>query len=300
MPEDENRDGLRIGGWVPPYRDAPAPPVEPERRGKARRMPAFMRRRQPALADAPPWTPPFDDEPGMDPTRRSRLVLAAAAGVVVAVIVGFALAGIRQAPAPTTPDSLQQLPPPPPVAIPSAAVSILPKPSSSPTRKPTSKPTPSKTKPKTTAPTKTAPPSGVLVAGSAIGLEVAGYGGYRVEHNGSDVDVDRIGANSDADDRAASRFIVRKGLGSSSCLSFEAADAPGHFLRHRDYELRLDARDGSSLFNQDATFCPQPSRGGSGVVLRSVNYPDRALSVRRGEIRLDDDSATTFEAKPPL
>ncbi|NMO56130.1 hypothetical protein HH310_33745 [Actinoplanes sp. TBRC 11911] len=300
MPEDENRDGLRIGGWVPPYRDAAPHPIEPEaRRGRPRRMPAFMRRRQPALADAP-GLPPFD-ESGMDPTRRSRLVLAAAAGVVVAVIVGFALAGIRQAPPPQTPGSLEQPPPPAPIAVPSAAVSILPKPSPSPSRKPTSKPTPSKTKPKTTAPPrKTAPPPGVLVAGSTIGLEIAGYGGYRVEHDGPDVDVDRIDADADPDEKAAASFVVRKGLASPSCLSFEALDAPGHFLRHRDFELRLDERDGSTLFNQDATFCPQPSRDGPGVLLRSVNYPDRALSVRHGEIRLDDDSATTFEPRPPL
>jgi hypothetical protein len=312
MPEDENRDGLRIGGWVPPYRDSAyrdsayrdsAPEPEP-RRGKARKVPAFLRslspRRQPTITDDPEWTPPVDVSAAFegDPTRRSRLVLAAAAGVVVAVIVTFALVGLGETPPPQNTDSLVA-PPPPPLPVPSAAVSILPAPSSSPTPSRTSrsvKPSPSKTKKPT--PTKTVTPDGVLVAGSTIGLEIAGYSGYRLVHYGSDVEIDRVDADSSADDRAGTRFRVRKGLGSSSCLSFESADEPGHYLRHRDFELRLDDRDGSDLFDQDATFCPRSSRG--GVELHAANYPDRALSAGRGEIRLDDDHATTFAVKPPL
>lgn len=307
MPEDENRDSLRIGGWVPPYRDAAHRDsgMEPEpRRGKARKVPAFLRnlspRRQPAITDEPEWTSPLDVSAAFegDPTRRSRLVLAAAAGVVVAVIVTFALVGLGETSPPQSTDSLVA-PPPPPLPVPSAAVSILPAPSSSPTPSRTSpsvKPSPSKTKKPT--PTKTVTPDGVLVAGSTIGLEIAGYNGFRVVHYGSDVQIDRVDADSSASDKAGTRFRVRKGLGSSSCLSFESADQPGHYLRHSDFELRLDASDGSDLFNADATFCPRSTRG--GVELHSVNYPDRALAVRRDEIRLDDDHATTFEVKTPL
>ncbi|MFC7104228.1 AbfB domain-containing protein [Nonomuraea rubra] len=43
-------------------------------------------------------------------------------------------------------------------------------------------------------------------------------------------------------------------------------------MRHADFRVRKDARDGTPLFDQDATFCAQPGRaGGGGVTLASYN-----------------------------
>jgi hypothetical protein len=306
MSDDDNRDGLRIGGWVPPYRDSAA---DGESRAKGRKgaLPSFLwswtrtgpPRRHPTITDAPSWTPPapFETEPEGDPTRRSRLILAAAAGVVVAVVVGFALVAVNEPPPPTTADSLV-LPPP---LIPSAAVSIRPAPSktssptpsaTSPSPKRTHKPSPSRTttKPKT--------PDGVLADGSTVGIALAGFPEARITVSDSLARVDRIGTGSSTQEKASARFRVRKGLGSSSCFSFESERDPGHFLRHRDFVLRMEARDGGKLFDDDATFCPVPAR--EGVVLRSLNYPDRFLAVRRGGIRVDDDRATAFVVTAPL
>jgi hypothetical protein len=47
---------------------------------------------------------------------------------------------------------------------------------------------------------------------------------------------------------------MRDGLANSQGRSFESANFPNHFIRHRDFELVLSPNDGSDLFKQDATF----------------------------------------------
>ena len=49
-------------------------------------------------------------------------------------------------------------------------------------------------------------------------------------------------------------FHRRPGLADAGAASFESVNFPGHFLRHRDFELWLDRADGSPLFRADATF----------------------------------------------
>ena len=85
-----------------------------------------------------------------------------------------------------------------------------------------------------------------------------------------------------------------RGLSDSSCYSFATHD--GRYLRHRDFVLRADCNDGSSLFQQDATFCPRvlgvsPARS----LLQSVNYPNYALRHRNFQLRLDPYGYNTSE-----
>ena len=72
-------------------------------------------------------------------------------------------------------------------------------------------------------------------------------------------------------------WIVRAGLGNSSCVSFESANVAGRFLRHQNFQLHLQANDGSALFGQDATFCPTAGNSGQGTSFRSLNFADRYL-----------------------
>ena len=65
------------------------------------------------------------------------------------------------------------------------------------------------------------------------------------------------------------------GLANSDCFSFESVDTPGSFLRHYNYQLRLDANDDSKQFGEDATFCPQSGLNGQGNSIRSWSYPTR-------------------------
>ncbi len=90
-------------------------------------------------------------------------------------------------------------------------------------------------------------------------------------------------------DKADATFVVRAGLGASSCYSFESRNYPGQYLRHRDYRLRKDANDGSALFAADATFCAEPGKNGQGVSLRSFNLPDRYIRHINSQVYISAD-----------
>ncbi|GAB7064912.1 alpha-L-arabinofuranosidase B [Streptomyces mexicanus] len=124
----------------------------------------------------------------------------------------------------------------------------------------------------------TAPaPVGGLTVGSKVSLRATTSccTDDFLRHNSGDSNavIAPVTSSSPAADKAAATWTVRAGLGDASCVSFESADRPGQYLRHYDYRLRVDSNDGSALFRQDATFCPQAGHNGQGVSLRSANYP---------------------------
>jgi hypothetical protein len=95
----------------------------------------------------------------------------------------------------------------------------------------------------------------------------------------------KLGPISSSSDRRDATFKLVKGLADSSCYSFATAD--GSYLRHRAFILRAEANDGSSLFKQDATFCPRTSSYSGAVMLESVNYPGRYLRHQNFQLKLD-------------
>ncbi|MEV5354800.1 AbfB domain-containing protein [Streptomyces sp. NPDC086081] len=97
------------------------------------------------------------------------------------------------------------------------------------------------------------------------------------------VRLDRIG--SDPGQREDATFRRVPGLSDSSCYSFTTSD--GRHLRHRGFVLVADRDDGSSLFRQDATFCPRVRPRSGTLSLESVNYPGRFLRHRDFQLRLD-------------
>ncbi|MEU6066395.1 AbfB domain-containing protein [Streptomyces sp. NPDC047082] len=99
---------------------------------------------------------------------------------------------------------------------------------------------------------------------------------------GGYVQLDPIGS---ASARRDATFKVVDGLADGSCYSFATAD--GSYLRHRDFLLRAERNDGSSLFRQDATFCPRASSYSGAVMLESVNYPGRFLRHQNFRLKLD-------------
>jgi hypothetical protein len=138
-----------------------------------------------------------------------------------------------------------------------------------------------------------------LTVGATVGLELADRPGFRLRHRNFVGRVDPISATSGPVDKADSRFAVRRGLGRSGCYSLESLNYPGYYLRHRDFVLRLDRRDGSRLFDQDATFCSVPT--GTAITLQSVNYPDRSLRLEFDQlIHLDQGQGTAFKVRPAL
>ncbi|MET9569671.1 sigma-70 family RNA polymerase sigma factor [Streptomyces virginiae] len=100
----------------------------------------------------------------------------------------------------------------------------------------------------------------------------------------------RVSASSSAQTRQRVTFVVIQGLADTRCVTFRTAD--GRYLRHRDLRLRLSTNDGSELFREDATFCPQPGAVAGSVTLHAHNYPGSVLRHRDGGIWLDGSDGT--------
>ena len=118
-----------------------------------------------------------------------------------------------------------------------------------------------------------------LTAGSSISLRattpccVTRY----IAHTGDTVNTQVVTSSSPTALQQQASWTVRTGLSSAAngCFSFESVDTPGSFIRHSNYELMVNANDGSKLFSEDATFCPQGGLNGQGNSLRSWSYPTR-------------------------
>ncbi|WP_199517349.1 AbfB domain-containing protein [Nucisporomicrobium flavum] len=307
--EDQSRTAeLRVGGWVPPYRQsATGPSPLPD---------AFLA----AASAAVPQ--PGRPSGAAGPDRRShRAVIAACAALAVLAVTGVMAyeSGHTTRPGPPRFVALPVVPtvPVPPLGPASASPSAgpaerslaanpigsasasasahSPAPTASSVRPSAS---PSEARPR---PTRTRAPErrGPFTIGRGVGLEPAGMTGYRVRHRDFRARIDRIDAGSPSLDRADSTFTVRAGLAGTGCVSFESVNYPGSFLRHRDGGIWLDRRDGTGDYAGDATFCPQAGRGTDTVLLSSQNQADRFLSLRRGRLGLSG-WPVAFTVRPPL
>jgi len=247
--------------------------------------------------------------PAAAEAARARRVLVACALTVTAGVAALMAVlypyGDPDGPAPVA----EQLIDPSFLWVPSVPVSVLPAPSSSFSTDPVyAEPTRAHREPRTTSkvaapvsPSTHPAPAPDLTVGATVGLAVAATPEYRLRHRDFIGRVDRIGSGASPQERADSAFVVRKGLGRDGCISLESVNFPGYFLRHRDFVLRLEQRDRSELFAQDATFCTAPTRDGNAIVLDSTNYPDRALVVHPdGVIHLDQGAGTPFVVRAPL
>jgi len=98
-----------------------------------------------------------------------------------------------------------------------------------------------------------------------------------ISHSGATVSTQVVSSSSSSAAKSGASWIVRSGLANGSCVSFESRDTAGSYLRHQNYQLYLHANDGSSLFANDATFCPQAGMNGQGNSFMSNNYSTRYL-----------------------
>ena len=89
------------------------------------------------------------------------------------------------------------------------------------------------------------------------------------------------------DQKSRASFIVRAANnGRSGYISFEAANKPGHFIRHAGFRLYVHRRDGSGLFNDDSTFRAVPALNNdlTMVSFQSSNFPDRFIVSNRDNV----------------
>jgi hypothetical protein len=103
--------------------------------------------------------------------------------------------------------------------------------------------------------------------------------------------LDPVRGSSSSGTRAAATFTVVAGLADASCYSFKVS---GGYLRHRDFRIRAEASDGSSLFRKDATFCAHHDSGSGTVSFTSYNYPGRYLRHRNFQLWIDPYQNTSL------
>ncbi|KAJ7746779.1 alpha-L-arabinofuranosidase B [Mycena maculata] len=92
-------------------------------------------------------------------------------------------------------------------------------------------------------------------------------------HTGTEVNTQVTSATNTSAQLLSASWNVVTGLGNSACVSFESRDTPGSYIRHSGFELYVNAPDGSTLFETDATWCPVAGVNGQGNSFRSWSYP---------------------------
>lgn len=131
-------------------------------------------------------------------------------------------------------------------------------------------------------------PRATLPRGSTIEVGSTTPTGSAVSLDGADLTVlAPLGNPPSEATLAPARYIVHDGLGDPACISLESVRTPGSWLRHYGYRLRLSPFAATALFAADATFCPEPGLAGSGIALRSKNFPARVLHHRDGQVWID-------------
>ncbi|EIN06631.1 fungal alpha-L-arabinofuranosidase [Punctularia strigosozonata HHB-11173 SS5] len=118
-----------------------------------------------------------------------------------------------------------------------------------------------------------------LTVGSSISIRVTtpGFDTRFLAHTGANVNTQVVTSSSSTALKQQASWSVRTGLGNSACFSFESRDTPGSFIRHSNFQLMLNANDGSKLFSEDATFCPHAGLNGQGNSFQSWSYPARFI-----------------------
>ncbi len=85
-------------------------------------------------------------------------------------------------------------------------------------------------------------------------------------------------------------WTVRQGLANKLCYSFESRNYPGEYLRHREFRVRREASDGSTLSKEDATWCPV--QGSAGVRMSAAGFPGQYLRHINAELWLAQSGGT--------
>ncbi|RDL35135.1 putative alpha-L-arabinofuranosidase B [Venustampulla echinocandica] len=138
-----------------------------------------------------------------------------------------------------------------------------------------------------------------LTVGSSISLRATtpSFTTRYIAHTGSAVNTQVVSSSSTTALKQQASWIVRTGLANSACFSFESKDTPGSYIRHYNFELLLNANDGTKLFHEDATFCPQAGLNGQGSSIRSWSYPTRYFRhYNNGLYAASNGGVDTFDA----
>jgi hypothetical protein len=120
-------------------------------------------------------------------------------------------------------------------------------------------------------------PSNPFTSGARISLKATTpccTSDYLTGNNpsGDEVGLVAVTSSSSTTIKQDATWLVEPGLANSNCVSFESANGSGDYIRHSGFQLHLQANDGSTLFANDATFCPRAGNSGSNYSFMSFNY----------------------------
>src|SRR5215472_11127505 len=90
--------------------------------------------------------------------------------------------------------------------------------------------------------------------------------------SGDEVGADAVTSSSSLTLREDATWLIRPGLANSNCVSFQTNNGSGDYIRHSNFQLHLQPNDGSTLFANDATFCPRAGNSGSNFSFMSYNF----------------------------
>lgn len=132
-----------------------------------------------------------------------------------------------------------------------------------------------------------------LEAGPLVSLQATSSGSTTSFIRHDDVDdavvMSDVTAASSATVKQDATFVEAAGLANAGCVSFESINRPGSYLRHYNYVLHLQSNDGTSVFAQDATFCPKAGNSGQGTSFQSVNFPTKYIRAYQGGVYVASD-----------
>ncbi|KAJ7053427.1 alpha-L-arabinofuranosidase B-domain-containing protein [Mycena amicta] len=122
-----------------------------------------------------------------------------------------------------------------------------------------------------------------------------------IAHTGDTVNIQDVNSNSNNSLKLSASWTVVTGLANSGCISFLSRNTANSYIRHSGFQLFVNANDGSKLFQEDATYCPQAGLNGQGNSIRSWSYPthyfrhfNAILYAASNGGPSDFDSATLF------
>jgi hypothetical protein len=125
-----------------------------------------------------------------------------------------------------------------------------------------------------------------LTMGTTVSLRSISHTDRFVRHRSFLGELTPVSSDQDQKD---SRFIARPGLAGQG-VSFESVNFPGYFLRHQNFQLKLEKREDSDGFKKDATFLERAGVGGRGVSFESVNFPGHYLRHCSFKMFLDNNA----------
>ena len=128
----------------------------------------------------------------------------------------------------------------------------------------------------------------------SVQMTTAGSTSDYIKHDDSDdlVVTAPVTASSSATDKQDATWVAAAGLANPSCVSFESINKPGSYLRHQNFQFHLQTNDGSTLFSQDATFCPTAGNSGQGVSFQSANFTTKYIRSFNNTVYLAGNGGT--------